>query len=58
MNPSPNAALISPNCLARRSGGVTSVTYANAVEILEVVIPEITLPTNSQPSVGASAIKM
>ena len=58
INPNPKAALISPNCFARRSGGVTSVIYANAVEIFDVVIPEISRPINSQPTVGASAIKI
>jgi hypothetical protein len=41
---------------ARSSGGVTSATYAIAVGKLDEVMPDATRPTNSQPSVGATAI--
>src|SRR5277367_2326993 len=57
-NPNPNTAPTRPKLLARFSGAVTSVTYANADDIFDVVIPEIIRPTNSQRSDGASAIKM
>ena len=54
--PSPKAAPIMPNPAARFSGGVTSAMYAPAVLMLAAVIPEITRPANSHPTVGASAI--
>ena len=47
-----------PYDFARLSGVVTSATYANAVTMLAEVTPEIRRPTTSQPSVGASAIRM
>ncbi len=56
MNPSPNAMPNRPNRPARSSGSVTSAMYANEVEKLDAVIPESTRPTNSQPTVGASAM--
>jgi hypothetical protein len=42
-------------CVAARA---TSAMYALAVEKLALVMPEITRPTNSQHTVGASAITM
>ena len=56
MKPTPKAAPSMPNLAARWSGGVTSAMYADAAEKLEDVIPEITRPTNSQPTDGATAI--
>ena len=56
MKPTPNAAPMSPNDFARPSAGVTSAMYANAAGTLAAVTPEIMRPTNSHPSVGASAI--
>jgi len=48
--PEAESALIIPKALARFSGTVVSVTYANAVETLEVVMPEMTRPRKSQRS--------
>ena len=56
MKPTPNAAPMRPNDFARPSGGVTSAMYANAAGMLAAVTPEITRPTNSHPSDGASAM--
>src|SRR5436309_9783642 len=56
-NPKPNTALIRPKGFARSSGFVTSVTYANAVDMLEVVMPEMMRPTKSHRSDGATAMK-
>ena len=54
--PRPNAAPTIPKLAARRSAGVMSAMYANAVGMLDDVIPEITRPTKSQPSDGARAM--
>ena len=56
--PSPKAALTMPKASARFFGSVTSAIYAIAVGMLAEVIPDTTRPTNSHPSVGASAITM
>src|SRR5271165_4104790 len=56
--PMPNAAPISPKLAARFSGGVTSDIYAPAVLKLAAQMPDITRPTNSHQTFGASAIRM
>jgi len=56
VKPTPKAAPSRPNRAARWSGGVTSATYALAAEKREEVMPEITRPTNSQASDGATAM--
>src|SRR5580692_11157777 len=56
--PMPNAAPISPKLAARFSGGVTSEMYAPAVLKLAAQIPDITRPTNSHQTLGASAMRM
>jgi hypothetical protein len=58
MKPMPNAAPMIPYERARVSGVVTSATYAKAVPILADVTPDTMRPTHSQPTVGASAIRM
>src|SRR5271169_1063181 len=56
--PMPNAAPISPKLAARFSGGVTSEMYAPAVLKLAAQIPDITRPTKSHQTLGASAMRM
>ena len=56
MKPIPKATPSVPKRAARRSGGVTSATYAPAVAKLEDVMPERIRPTKSQARLGASAI--
>ena len=58
MKPMPKAAPIIPYDRARFSGVVTSAMYANAVPMLADVTPDTMRPTHSQPTVGASAIRM
>lgn len=56
MKPSPNATPSIPKRAARRSGGVTSATYAPAVLNDEAVTPEMTRPMKRIGTVGASAM--
>jgi hypothetical protein len=55
MNPSPNAAPISPKFRARRSGGLMSAMYARAVVMLPPVNPSRRRERNSHSRFGASA---
>ena len=54
MNPSPNAAPMSPKFLARSSIGETSAMYAWAVETLPPVKPSISRARKSSQSVCAA----
>ena len=56
IRPSPTIALNLPKLRARRSSGVTSVTYAVATAMLAAVAPAIARPINSKDSVGAKTM--